>query len=406
MPPTGCRTLAVALGLTVAALLPPRLAAQAQMDEYARYELSAAPAYRLVYDVSVTRTGATTYADAIPAGATVRAVTATDLMTGAALKSAITARAVVVTLARPVPANGHGRIRIEKTVADGRALSATKGVTTFTQIVPSRRGSIVLPAGFELLACDLPAQVHTEADGRIAVSFMHQAPGATRVMLRMRPGLPTGPDAAPTPLTNRRSWEPPPAEGPAERTRLAERARQDRDITYFLEEPSTHAFSLFHDYTESRPGIDRYVNVVRSGATVSKPSAYVLDTGEPLPHVTLRGAEITAAKIDAGGAVAPDTEAVVISFPPVQAGQSLRLRISETYTAPESYRLEGRDLVFDRRLGRPRNSVVLPGGWFLTASSIPAVISETADGRIRLDFFNGRNDAIDVLIKGRRRPAK
>jgi hypothetical protein len=49
------------------------------------------------------------------------------------------------------------------------------------------------------------------------------------------------------------------------------------------------------------------------------------------------------------------------------------------------------------------NAVVLPEGWFLTGSSIPAVISEMADGRIRLDFTNPRPDAIDVLITGRRR---
>jgi hypothetical protein len=46
---------------------------------------------------------------------------------------------------------------------------------------------------------------------------------------------------------------------------------------------------------------------------------------------------------------------------------------------------------------------VLPAGWILTASSIPALVSETADGRIRLDFVNPRPDEIAVLIKARRR---
>ena len=35
----------------------------------------------------------------------------------------------------------------------------------------------------------------------------------------------------------------------------------------------TNAFSLYHDYTESREGTDKYLNVVRTGSTVSKPSA-------------------------------------------------------------------------------------------------------------------------------------
>ncbi len=225
-----------------------------------------------------------------------------------------------------------------------------------------------------------------------------------RLVLKARPGAAAGAEAAPAPLTNARSWESPPAQGPTERARLTERAHQDRDITYFLKEPATNAFSLFHDYTESRPGIDKYINVVREGSRVSNPSAYILDTGEKLRDETLKGADITAAKIDIGQEVTPDTEVVVVHFPPVKPGQSIRLRISETYTAPQSYRLQGQDLVFERSLGRPRNSVVLPAGWYLTASSIPAVVSEMPDGRIRLDFVNGRPDSIDVLIKGRRRP--
>jgi hypothetical protein len=75
--------------------------------------------------------------------------------------------------------------------------------------------------------------------------------------------------------------------------------------------------------------------------------------------------------------------------------------MAETYTAAESYRLDGDELVFDRSLGRPRNSVVLPPGWYVTACSIPAVITQTPDHLTRLDFVNGRPDSIAVLIKGR-----
>jgi hypothetical protein len=81
----------------------------------------------------------------------------------------------------------------------------------------------------------------------------------------------------------------------------------------------------------------------------------------------------------------------------------MRMRISETYTASASYRVEGDELIFDRSLGRPRNAVVLPEGWYLTASSIPATITQMSDGRIRLDFWNGRPDSVDVLIKAKRR---
>jgi len=187
--------------------------------------------------------------------------------------------------------------------------------------------------------------------------------------------------------------------------RLTERAHQDRDIVYSLQQPETHSFDLDHDYTESRPGVDKYMNVVRKGSRASKPSAKILDTGEQLQVETLRGEEITRAKLDIGEPVQTDSEVVVIRFPAVQNGRSVRLRISETYTDEKSYRLEGEELVFDRTFGRPHNAVVLPAGWYLTASAIPAAVLQLPDSRIRLDFVNPRPDEIAVLIKAKRRPS-
>jgi hypothetical protein len=378
---------------------------QTATDQYARYELDPPDTsmFHVSYEVSATTAGATRYVDPIRPGTTVSQATATDLMTGQPVTVSRTGTALVLTLLRPVPPKGQGRIRIQKTVRSAVGYAMAQGLGVFTETLSTRRGIVVLPAGFQLVACNMPSQVLTEADGRVSVAFMNQAPGEATIVVKTRKGAQAGPSAARTPLTTARSWEPPPTQGPTERTRLAERAHQDRDITYFLQDPSTNAFSLFHDYTESRSGIDKYINVVRTGSHVSNPSAYILDTGEELRHEILRGDAIAAAKIDAGGPVTPDTEVVVVYFSPVKAGQSVRLRISETYAAPQSYRLEGQDLVFDRSLGRPRNSVVLPSGWYLTESSIPAVISETSDGLTRLDFYNGRNDSLDVLLKGRRR---
>jgi hypothetical protein len=96
---------------------------------------------------------------------------------------------------------------------------------------------------------------------------------------------------------------------------------------------------------------------------------------------------------------------VVISFAPILAAQSLRLRIAETYTAPTSYRLDGDELVFDRSFGRPRNAVVLPTGWYCTFSAAPATVSQLPDGRVRLDYWDDRPEAVDVLLKAKRRAA-
>src|SRR4029077_14282053 len=110
-----------------------------------------------------------------------------------------------------------------------------------------------------------------------------------------------------------------PFEGETEQERLSERAHQDREIVYFLQQPETHAFRLYHDYMESRPGADTYCNVVRSGSKVSDPSASILDTGEKLTTKIMTGAQLAAAnataKMDAGEPVAPVAQVVVIPFP-------------------------------------------------------------------------------------------
>jgi hypothetical protein len=398
---------------------------QTAQDEYAVYELLAPEtgSFRTRYEVAVATPGADVFFDRIGSG--LQSVTAADdtvhdLMTGAPLTfeqvTGAQAKAsglgdanlgsdyIRVHLARAVPPDGgQARIRIVKTYKDARSYHRTGDGIVFDRSIGIRHIAIVLPAGYQLTECNVPSQVLAEPDGRIRISFVHQAPGPAGLVLKAKPGAPTGEAARPRPPTAARSWEAPSSQGPTERARLAERAHQDRDIVYFLQQPDTNAFSLYHDYTESREGIDTYLNVVRTGSTVSNPSAKILDTGEALKGDILTGAQMRAAGIDAGGEqVAADQQVVVSRFPQVRKGQSVRLRLSETYTAPQSYRLEGDELVFDRSLGRPRNSVVLPRGWYLTALSIPAVVRQTPDGLTRIDFVNGRPDSIDVLIKAKR----
>ncbi len=404
------RRSSIALVLAIACLL--RGVAQMQetvQDEYAVYDLLAPDtgSFRTVYEVSVTTPGATTFLDRIGTGLSFAQGAddgVVDMMTGAPLKFEQVPTGIQVHLARPVPADdGQARLRIVKTYRDTKSYHRAGDAIVFERSIGLRRAAFVLPAGYQLTGCNVAAQVLADADGRIRVSFMNQAPGAAALVIKARPGAQAGEAAKPRALTSGRSWESPPAQGPTERARLTERAHQDRGIVYFLQQPSTNAFSLYHDYTESREGVDKYLNVVRTGSTVSKPSAKILDTGEALKGDILTGAQMKAAGIDAGGEqVADDQQVVVTRFAPVKKGQSVRLRLSETYTAPQSYRLEGDEFVFERGLGRPRNSVVLPAGWYLTALSIPAVVRQTPEGLTRIDFVNGRPDSIDVLMKGKR----
>ena len=312
-------------------------------------------------------------------------------------------RFIKVTLARPVPDGGQGRIRIDKTYWDHASYFAEGNDIVFDRGLGIRRNAVVLPEGYELVAANYPVQVETEADDRIRISFMSPGPGSVPLRVRGRRASRTGP------ALERPSGERPSATGGGGPSRartdyvVPNRAFQDRDITYFLLQPGTHSFRLFHDYTESRPGMDRYVNIVRAGSTASDPEAYNLDTGEVLEVEQLRGQEIADKGIDIGAPPTAESEVVVIWYDPVPEGASVRLRIWETYTDPGRYADLGDEFVWDRGFGRARNTVVLPEGWRLAANSIPGVIDETEDDRIRIRFINPRPDQIQVFIRGRRR---
>jgi len=394
---------------------------QTSQDEYTRYELLApdTAAFKIDYEVTATAAGARMFWNPIRKGSAASDEAVYDMMTGAPLKFAQVTGAqakahglddadlegdyIEVHLARPVPADGgQARLRIVKTYKDAKSYFVQGDGIVFDRPLGIRRNAVVLPAGYQLTECNVPSQVTSEPDGRIRISFMHQAPGPAALVLKAKPGASRA-VAKPRPPSNARSWEPPQQQGPTELERLSERAHQDRDIVYFLQPPETNALVLYHDYTESREGMDKYLNIVRTGSKVSKPSGKILDTGEPLKAEILSGAQLQAAGIATPGEpVAPDQQVVVTHFAPIKKAQSVRLRLSETYTAPQSYRLDGDELVFERSLGRPRNAVVLPRGWYLTWLSIPAVVGQTPDGLTRIDFVNGRPDAIEVLLKAKR----
>ena len=375
-----------------------------EADGYTRYELLApgSGAFRIIYDITAIRPGAGAFFNPIRKGSVASDEKVTDRATGLPLAFQVVrgdqARVggmadadpasdyIRVDLAHPVPADGgQARIRIEKTYQDPRSYRMEGAEIVFDRSLGIKRDAVVLPPGYVLVACNYPSQVAQEADGRIRISFRNDTPAEAPLVVRARPGrLPAGPSSM--------------------SAKLEERAKQTRDIVYALRSPETHTFDLYHDYTEDRAGVDHYVNVVRTGSTASNPSARDLDTGRAIPGHLLKGQAILAAGISDPELppITDDAEVVVFPFKALEPGQSIRLRMSETYTDPGRYGLKGDELVFDRSFGRPANTVVLPPGWVLTNSSCPAVVSQTADGRTRLDFINPRDDDLQVLITAKR----
>lgn len=410
---------------------------QTSADSYTRYELGdpAKNRFRIVYDVSATTTGATRYYNPIRPGSEPDVHGVIDRHTGESLPWKLVSGAeaakhlaganpdgqyIEIRLARPVPEDGETRLRIDKTYVDAASYHVS-GEGTARRLVFDRslgipRNAVVLPTGWELVRVSVPAQISTEEDGRLRVSFLHRSPGPALLRVEARP-IATAPPRAEAPdadafVQNRPAvsvTRPGSARLNVPRGHSSdERAFQDREIVYFLQEPESHSFRLYHDYTEGRVGMDRYLNVVRPGSRASDPSAYVLDTGEKLRVETLRGKEISAKGLDIGEPVTEASEVVAIWFDPVKAGHSTRLRIWETYTDPGRYGLhpaspDGSELLWDRSFGRSRNTVVLPAGWRLTESTMPARIDLDEEGRVRLLFENDRPDQIQVLLRARRR---
>jgi len=378
-------------------------APQTESDAYTRYELLApgSAKFRIIYEVTATTAGATYYFNPIRKGSVASDESVRDRATGKPLVFDVVGSAVAraggvrnpdttqtyirVKLARPVPADGgEARVLIDKTYEDASSYLMRGDTLVFTRPLGIKRNAVVLPKGYELISCNFPSQILQQADGRVAISFWNDTPSEAALTLRAKP------------VRNLASGK----SGMA--SRLGERAYQNREIVYFLQPPETHAFDLYHDYTETRVGTSTYVNEVRAGSTVSNPRAKNLDTGEDLKWEILKGSAITAAKIEMTD-VTPQSEIVVFRFAPVKAGESVRIRMFETYTDTARYKIVGDELVWDRSFGRPANAVVLPAGWVLTNSSIPATVSTMPDGRARLDFINPRPDEIAVLITARRR---
>src|SRR3954464_12823060 len=230
------------------------LAQNAEADAYTRYELLApgSAKFKIIYEVTAVSPGAMYYFNPIRKGSIATDESVFDRATGKPLEFSVvgfkeareaglrtndtTQTYIRVKLTRAVPADGgEARVLIIKTYEDAASYFTRGDTIVFTRPLGIKRNSVVLPQGYELISSSFPSQVLQETDGRIGISFWNNTPSEAAVTVRAKPStVPSGASSA--------------------RQRLDERARQSREIVYFLQQPETHAFDLYHDYTESRVG--------------------------------------------------------------------------------------------------------------------------------------------------------
>jgi hypothetical protein len=195
------RTLARAV---IAAALAAAAAQAQDSDDYTRYELLAPETaqFRIVYEVTATKPGASFYFNPIRKGSEASDEAVFDRMSGKPLRFEVVsgkdARSagqdnadletsyIKVHLPRPVPEGGEVRLRIDKTYRDPKSYYAEGERIVFARSLGVRRNSVVLPAGYELVACNVPAQVLQQPDGRVMASFVNLGPDAAGVVVKGR----------------------------------------------------------------------------------------------------------------------------------------------------------------------------------------------------------------------------
>jgi hypothetical protein len=198
-----CAALALVLAQGSAPAAPAALV-QSEADEYTRYELQApgTARFRIVYEVSATTAGARVYFNPIRKGSDATHEAVYDRLSGQALPFSIVSGAearqaghpeadadtpyIRIALPRPVPKDGEVRLLVDKTYEDAKSYFQEGSLVVFSRTLSIQRNAVVLPRGYELVSCNVPAQVLSEADGRILVSFMNPFPVEVPVVVKAR----------------------------------------------------------------------------------------------------------------------------------------------------------------------------------------------------------------------------
>ena len=171
-------------------------------DELTVYELLAPEthSFAITYDMSTAVEGSPYLFNPIRRGSVATNEHVVDAATGKELKfevvSAMVAQGhglqghpsadqyIQVTLAHPVAKNGEARVRIFKTYTDAASYNPEGTDLVFQRSFGIKRNVIVLPPGYELLACGAPGIVSTQPDGRLRISFVNDRDDELVVKLR------------------------------------------------------------------------------------------------------------------------------------------------------------------------------------------------------------------------------
>jgi hypothetical protein len=237
------------------------------------------------------------------------------------------AYSIRVRLPRPVPKGGVGRIYIYKTFKNPRTYIVHGDDIIWVRSLIGSRVGVVLPKGYGLVSSSVAAQIITQEDGRLRLSFANPSGQVDPVTIHARKLSPNFASA-----------------------KYHDTFLEDIRTLYDLDAPDTHQIHIDQRYTDYRKG-----------------DKARLDTLSYLPLSDLKVLDLDTATefnpIKAGGATL-----IKLDVPIVSDKQSAHLQLTGTLSDP-AYKLEDGDLVFERTLHGLRNTVLLPEGWDVASVS-------------------------------------
>ncbi len=342
-------------------------------DAYTEYEIlePGSDAFRIKFLPEETRAGATELVNATRGGSEGSGIEVYDPRTGEPLEFTYAqqgndpdAHAIRAKLPRPVPEGGIGRVLIYKTYKDPRTYMMNGEDIVWVRSLSGYRLGVVLPRGYAFVSSNVAAHLFTTAGGQLKLAFANPSGQANPVTIHARR---TAAAFAPRPAPDV--------------------FFDDIKTLYELDDPATGLIRVEQTYSDTRKGPRARLDALRYLA-LQNLEVVDLDTAQPLTPVR-----------DGQWQVVP------LGVPIVNDRQSAHLRLRGTLKN-DGYRLDNGALVFERRLRGLRNTVVLPPGWELAASSQAGTIGtlrSAAGPRTFVAFINlNAENEYDVTIRAHR----
>ena len=128
----------------------------------------------------------------------------------------------------------------------------------------------------------------------------------------------------------------------------------------------------------------------------SRPSVTHVVSGQEIEAEIFRGPALARAGIEFREPVREGSEVVAIRVPALHADDLVELRIPRAYTDGARGAASAQAPRSANR--RPAHSVMLPYGWLLIESSVATMVSQTGDGRTRIEFDAPADNAPEIVL--------